>query len=233
MEIIKEVAGDIGRYVMQMVPCMAVGAAAFAAAYPARHRRLSRLGLVSPPLREGALFFFILFLAGLAALTLFPSNLWSYVMSPWRYPREITFWSFYPTLEQLQEQIHTLPQKLPRILTPFPYGLEWHFSSYWFAFLFFGNIGMFLPVGFFPTLLWDRVRWWKALLTGFFLSLAIESIQFFINRGTDLDDLILNTLGALMGYLLCRIFRGLFPRAAARFRCHSGKEGCAPNGRAV
>ena len=87
-------------------------------------------------------------------------------------------------------------------------------------------------------------RWCKAqllltlltfseLLIGFFLSLTIESIQFFINRGTDLDDLILNTTGALLGYFLYQIFCVLFPKTAARFRCHTRKEGCAQHGRAV
>ena len=233
IQIIWEVVGDIWRYVLQMIPCMAVGGAAFFAVYPIRRRQLARLGLASPWLRECALLLFVLFLAGLAALTLFPSNLWSYVMQPWRYPQEVTFWSFYPTLEQLQDRLNTLPDQLPRILTPFPYGLKWHFSSYWFAFLFFGNMGMFLPVGFFSALLWGRARWWKSLLIGFFLSLTIESIQFFINRGTDLDDLILNTTGALLGYFLYQIFCVLFPKTAARFRCHTRKEGCAQHGRAV
>ena len=40
------------------------------------------MGLVSPPLREGALLLFALFCAGLGALTLFPSGLWSYLLQP-------------------------------------------------------------------------------------------------------------------------------------------------------
>lgn len=233
MELFWEVIGDIGRYVLQMIPCMAAGAVGFIAVHPARTRRLARLGLESTLLREVALLCFVLFLAGLMALTLFPSNVWSYVMQPWRYPKEVSFWSFYPTFEQLRERVSTLPQQLPRILTPFPYGLEWHFRSYWFAFLFFGNIGMFLPVGFFPALLWKRITWWKALFIGFFLSLSIETIQFFINRGTDLDDLILNTLGALIGYLVYRIFCGIFPNTTDRFHCRFRKEDCVQDGRAV
>ena len=217
--ILLEAAGDIWRYCLQMIPCMAVAGIVFFLLLPMRRRRLARNNLMSARFREGALFLFVLFAAGLAALTLFPSNLWTYVMQPNRYPQDVTFWSFYPTHQQLLERIHQLPVELPRILTPFPYGLSWHFGSYWFAFLFFGNIAMFFPIGFFPALLWRKPRWWKSLLIGFFASLAIESIQFFINRGTDLDDLILNTLGGLGGYWIYCLVRALCPKGILRFHC--------------
>ncbi|HBT95229.1 MAG TPA: hypothetical protein DEB24_03600 [Coriobacteriia bacterium] len=37
------------------------------------------------------------------------------------------------------------------------------------------------------------------------LSLLIELSQLLNNRLTDIDDLIINTVGALIGFLLCRI----------------------------
>ena len=54
---------------------------------------------------------------------------------------------------------------------------------------------------------------------GFLASLSIETIQLFIDRGTDLDDLILNTVGAAAGYLLYRLVRAVAPRAIAKFTC--------------
>ena len=221
ISVLREAVDDILRYCIQMIPCMAVAGIAFFLLRPLRMRRLNRLGWLSPWPRELALFVFILFLAGLAGLTLFPSNLWSYVMQPNRYPEDVTFWSFYPTYPQIMERIDQLPQELPRIMTPFPYGLEWHFASYWFAFLFFGNICMFIPVGFFSALLWRKAHWWKSLCVGFFLSFFIEFVQFFINRGTDLDDLILNTLGALVGYWIYWLLRVLCPKQVSRFHCQS------------
>ena len=95
--ILKEAAGDILRYVIQMLPCALAGAGLFFALLPLRRRRLARRGLRSPATREGALLVFVLFCAGLAALTVFPSNLWSYVLEPGRWPEGTTFWSFYPT----------------------------------------------------------------------------------------------------------------------------------------
>lgn len=70
-----------------------------------------------------------------------------------------------------------------------------------------GNIIMFLPIGLFAGLLADKPRWWKGTLWAFALSFLIEFFQLFVSRGTDIDDLILNTLGGLLGhwaYLLIR-----------------------------
>ena len=217
--ILKEAAEDILRYVIQMLPCALADAGLFFALLPLRCRRLARRGLRSPATREGALLVFVLFCAGLAALTVFPSNLWSYVLEPGRWPEGTTFWSFYPTWEELTARLQRLPEELPRLLTPFPGGVAYHFHSYWSAFLFLGNIGMFLPIGFFTALLWRRGRLWRSTLVGFLTSLSIETIQLFIDRGTDLDDLILNTVGAAAGYLLYRLIRTIAPRATAKFTC--------------
>lgn len=65
------------------------------------------------------------------------------------------------------------------------------------------NAVMFLPLGFLLPLLWKHFRnWKKPLLWGFGLSLVIELSQLFCFRATDVDDLIMNTLGAGIGYFL-------------------------------
>ena len=65
------------------------------------------------------------------------------------------------------------------------------------------NILLFLPFGYLLPLLWPRVDcWWKLLLCGLFVSLLIELLQLVTLRGMfDLDDLMNNTLGALLGWL--------------------------------
>ena len=48
---------------------------------------------------------------------------------------------------------------------------------------------------------------------GFLLSLSIETAQFVLGSGvSELDDLILNTLGALLGHLGTALFLHLFHR---------------------
>ena len=96
------VAGDIVYYLRQMLPLGSLALLAFLLLRPRRARRLERLGLTSGPLREITLCLFILFCAGLAALTLFPANVWSYVMDLGRgWYEGASFFSFYPTWEEI------------------------------------------------------------------------------------------------------------------------------------
>ena len=68
-------------YIKQMLPCAAGAAAVFFCLLPWRRKRLSAKMLRSLPIRETALLLFVLFCAGLAALTLFPSNFWGSLLN--------------------------------------------------------------------------------------------------------------------------------------------------------
>lgn len=73
------------------------------------------------------------------------------------------------------------------------------------------NVFLFIPLGFFLPLLWGDLKKFRfTLLTGFGLSLTIEVLQLFTFRVTDVNDLITNTLGTVIGYLLARLFLLLF-----------------------
>lgn len=68
---------------------------------------------------------------------------------------------------------------------------------------YFLNVLLFVPLGFFLPFIWpnlDKLKY--TVLSGFSFSLLIEISQLFNNRRTDIDDLILNTLGTGIGYLL-------------------------------
>lgn len=81
------------------------------------------------------------------------------------------------------------------------------------------NIILFLPVGFFLPLLWQQfVRPLHTVGTGFMLSLGIELIQLFTYRATDIDDLLMNTLGTVAGYLLFRILSRIFTASVKKFQ---------------
>lgn len=68
----------------------------------------------------------------------------------------------------------------------------------------FGNVIAFMPFGLFIPILFTRWRKLNSILRmTFFLSLGIEIIQLLTRTGSfDIDDLILNTLGGVLGYLL-------------------------------
>lgn len=84
-----------------------------------------------------------------------------------------------------------------------------------------GNIAVFLPLGFLPPLLWRRFER-VALSVGFctLFSLLIEIVQYPLHRGTDVDDLILNSLGGLLGYLCYIIFKKLLPKATDKCKMY-------------
>lgn len=65
------------------------------------------------------------------------------------------------------------------------------------------NIILFLPLGFILPLLWPDFRSRSRMcLSGSLLSLGIELSQLLNFRITDVDDLIMNTLGTWLGYEL-------------------------------
>lgn len=70
----------------------------------------------------------------------------------------------------------------------------------------FGNIAIFAPLGAFVGLL-SRMKWIGAIACSFLVSLSLECAQIVFSMGTfDVDDLILNTLGGLLGYAAYRLF---------------------------
>jgi len=65
------------------------------------------------------------------------------------------------------------------------------------------NILMTIPLGLLLPFIWPSMRkWWKVLLAGFMFSFGIEFTQLFTNRVTSTSDLITNTTGAMIGYLI-------------------------------
>lgn len=68
----------------------------------------------------------------------------------------------------------------------------------------FGNVIGFIPYGFMLPVMTRKCRSGLFItLSGFGLSLLIESVQLVTRVGCfDVDDLILNTLGAALGYFL-------------------------------
>lgn len=93
---------------------------------------------------------------------------------------------------QMKERINWIP--FSRTIDPVGYGL---------------NVVMFLPFGFLVPMIWKKMGKASVLTAGFSFSLLIELSQLFSYRGTDVDDLIMNTLGAAVGLWMYRIWDNL------------------------
>ena len=73
------------------------------------------------------------------------------------------------------------------------------------------NVALFVPLGFFLPLLWQRFKNLRSVAAfGFGLSLTIELLQMLTFRATDVNDLITNVLGAMIGFLLSKPLSGKF-----------------------
>lgn len=82
---------------------------------------------------------------------------------------------------------------------------------------YFKNMLLFVPFGFLLPLLWKRERLVeKTVSIGFLFSLFIELIQLFSFRATDIDDLLMNTLGTWGGYLLFKVILKIMPGLCER-----------------
>ena len=75
-----------------------------------------------------------------------------------------------------------------------------------------GNIFMFVPWGLGLPLLWRKCRSvWKVMLASVMLPIFIEFCQLFIGRSVDIDDVILNFVGGMLGGLLYFLLSRCFP----------------------
>lgn len=179
--------GTIWHYVVQMAIPSLFGAILWGSTYPWRKVRRTHRGIVAGHGREKALFLLFLFTSGLLALTLTPAGFWVTVLQ-----------GDAPKLPPaFQGEINLVPIRQSLALLRY-YVNNGLWDAVWVNFP--GNIIMFLPFGFFAGLLMDKPRWWKSTFITFDISLFIECFQLFVSRGTDVDDLLLNTLGGLLGH---------------------------------
>jgi len=84
-----------------------------------------------------------------------------------------------------------------------------------------GNAMLFFPLGILMPLVWRRLRFWRAIQIAIAVSVSIELVQYlstgWSNRNADVNDVILNVLGACLGLaivFLLQLLRGNRPAVA-------------------
>ena len=79
------------------------------------------------------------------------------------------------------------------------------------------NVAVFIPLGILLSVIFERTKWWHITIIGLSLSVTIEALQFFLKRGfSELDDVIHNTLGCLMGYGLYKLTTLVYEKFSIR-----------------
>ena len=178
--------GLIAGRLRAMLPGAFGAAALYGVLIPLRLWALRRARLESGPAREAVLLAFVLFCGGLADLVLTPPSFhWSGIFQYLRDPG-LFFSPGRVVGRPFQTWIGLDPSDPRSVLYQV------------------GNVVLFLPFGLFPPLLWRRYGWRRALLVGICVTLGIESWQLLVGRTFDVDDLILNTAGASLGWILWR-----------------------------
>ena len=165
-----------------VLPAVAIGAAFLALGLRAKLRPWTILvGLAA-----------IAHLASVAAVTLFPFPIQREVIEDGRSLRLATN-NFIPLVNTVQA------------IASGRYPAVFHQSA--------GNLLMLLPMGVYAPVLWPRLRTWRsALALGLSVSLGIEALQLLIStllgftyKIVDVDDVLLNSAGVMLGYLLYRL----------------------------
>lgn len=174
-----------------------------------RFRALDALGLTSCPAREVMLHGFILCLFGLAAMVLWPG---------YHFEASDGLWGnlvIHNGRSSWGSDTNLIPFRMVGdYLQAFRDG-----DLFYAIVMLFGNLGTFLPLGFFPALLFRNFGAKKTFLFGLSFSLGAECCQFFLGRHCDLDDVILNVTGVMLGYGLYLILKKFFPGFSEKCLC--------------
>jgi len=86
-------------------------------------------------------------------------------------------------------------------LVPFTEILRYDVHSELFFYNVVGNIALFMPFGFIVSAYVKPRKIWTNLFVALIVSGTIEIVQLNIGRSFDIDDIILNTLGCIIGFL--------------------------------
>ena len=111
-----------------------------------------------------------------------------------------------PYWEQVTQQLNLVPFRTLRLFAGLlDSGVRSHI--YMAVINLGGNVIMFIPLGFLlPRVFAKLNRFWKVLLITTLIITAVEIIQLLTLVGScDIDDLILNVIGAAMGYGLHKL----------------------------
>ena len=182
-------------YLLRMLPGALLAALTYVCLLPVRKRKLTQAGLFSPRHREFILFLFFLFCGGMALITLTPR--WFHWLTLLTGAQTETYFQI--------GSINWIPFR------------TFAFDS-WSLLILLGNVIMFVPFGFFAVLLWRNISWKKVLGIGLLITCFVEIVQLFVGRAFDIDDILLNTFGVLLGGLLCLLLRRSVPSLINAFQ---------------
>jgi glycopeptide antibiotics resistance protein len=117
----------------------------------------------------------------------------------------LTFFSQYYGREQVHQSVNLIPFRTIIEFLTSEYNLRSIVTNI------AGNIIAFMPMGFFLPLVFKKLEVFsKSIIVALLATLAIEFAQYILKVGTsDVDDVVLNILGAIIGFWIFRLFHYL------------------------
>lgn len=146
-------------------------------------------------LREMVRLAFVCYLAGLLTLVWAPNAMWGQIWQFFRYGWPMDWW-----------------KAMFKGTYSFNFGFLDVASGAFVHSMRVGNVAMFVPLGFLLPLRWPELTVPKALGVGICIDLVIEVVQPMFGRSFDLEDLLCNTLGILVGLAIYALLRLAVPR---------------------
>ena len=138
---------------------------------------------------------FVCYLTGLCSLVILPANFWLHVYDGIFFG----WWEYIGTFFKFGE-INLIPTIVKCLSGDYSLGS-------WVKEMLVGNIIMFIPFGFFLPFVVEKLNRKKALIISLVVPLVVESLQLFVSRSFDIDDLICNFLGIIIGFIIAGMIK--------------------------
>ncbi|MFI3307293.1 MAG: VanZ family protein [Mycoplasmatota bacterium] len=189
------------KYILNMIPYMLISLPIIVIVRYIRVRAMHKHLLRTSIHHEIGIILFVVFLIGLASQTIIP---------------KIEFGNTNQFIVGYgMGSINLIPFKV--IIETYTAVFVDRYFNY-FLINFIGNIVMFMPIGFFAPLLWENISFKKTVVIGLLSSLFIEICQLPQARGTDIDDIWINTLGCILGFGVYIILKKCIPLFVQKFK---------------
>ncbi len=94
-------------------------------------------------------------------------------------------------------------------LVPFSEILRYQVGSKMFIYNVLGNILLFVPFGYFVTRYIKGKSLYQIFIISFITSLTVEILQVKLGRSFDVDDILLNVIGGVVGYFIYKLLNSI------------------------
>lgn len=187
----------VGKYIGPLVIYMAISAVIY---IPWRLLYLKRKRQIFAVCHELFLFLFWIYLFGVFSQTVLPKLSMGFLDN-----REFYF------------EVYVPPRTAPNFIPFATLRLFWEnrgnsldWSSLSVVNL-LGNLLLFLPIGFLLPAVYPRQRrFYRVFLLSFLGILVVEVLQYFFGRVADVDDVLLNSIGIVIGYFLFTVWMRIY-----------------------